>query len=252
MSADPAVADRIWLAWSALLLLAAGAVALRHRSRPLNEGGMAVPALFCLWSLLVTYHNGNNLMLMLPAFAFLWFHGDRRTAARHWLPIVGLQAALMFDVPVRLAGAAGAPGWNRIAIEHFDRLVVLAAFAYVSAVWWRQPGRHTGGAGLPGGAPRFVQRDRGDHREQHAVGRRAQAGIPDALHRDGDMPDDRAERAPRRSACGRAAGARRSARSPVAQRDRRRHATAAGRLRRASWRYSSCAWLKKNSRDACW
>ena len=73
MSADLVVADRIWLAWAALLLLAAGAVALRHRSRPLSEGGMAVPALFCLWSLLVTYHNGNNLLLMLPAFAFLWF-----------------------------------------------------------------------------------------------------------------------------------------------------------------------------------
>jgi hypothetical protein len=113
-----------------------GVGAGRDRPRPLDEGGLAVPAMFCLWSLLVTYHNGNNMVLMLPAFAFLWFHGDPRSRS-HWIPIVVLQAALTYDVPVRLAGAAAGPGWGRIVIEPFDRAVVLTTLAYVCVLWFR-------------------------------------------------------------------------------------------------------------------
>jgi hypothetical protein len=136
-TSNAAAADRLWIAMSALLLIGLCALALRDRSRPLDEGGIAVPALFSLWSLAVTYHNGNNLILMLPAFAFLWYHGDRRTPLARWIPIVLLQAALMFDVPVRLAGAASSLGWGRVIVEQFDRLVVLTTLAYVSALWYR-------------------------------------------------------------------------------------------------------------------
>lgn len=134
---DAATADAVWIAVSVLLLAGLCALAARGRSRALDDGGIAVPALFCLWSLTVTYHNGNNLILMLPAFAFLWYHGDRRTPLRQWLPIVMLQAALMFDVPVRLAGGWPAPGPGRIAIEQFDRALVLTTLTYVSVLWYR-------------------------------------------------------------------------------------------------------------------
>lgn len=136
-TADPATADALWIALSALLLIVLCALAARDRSRALDQGGIAVPALFCLWSLLVTYHNGNNMILMLPAFAFLWYHGERRTPLWHLLPVAILQAALMFDLPVRLAGAAPALGRGRIVIEQFDRAIVLTTLAYVSVLWYR-------------------------------------------------------------------------------------------------------------------
>lgn len=137
---DTATADALWVALSALLLIGVCWLARRDRMRPLDAGGLAVPSLFCLWSLLVIYHNGNNMILMLPAFAFLWFHDDRRPSPWRWIPIVVLQALLVFDVPVRLRAAAPDAGWGRIAIAHFDRVAVLATFAYVSAVWYRLTG----------------------------------------------------------------------------------------------------------------
>ena len=137
---DPRKADALWIALSVLLLIGVYWLAGRDRSRALDAGGLAVPAMCCLWSLLVTYHNGNNMILMLPAFAFLWFRGDGGTPAWQWIPIVALQAALAFDVPVRLSHATPDVGWSRIAIEHFDRVVVLATLAYVSAAWYRLTG----------------------------------------------------------------------------------------------------------------
>ena len=52
MTADPGTADALWIALSALLLVGVCALAARDRSRALDEGGLAVPAMFCLWSLL--------------------------------------------------------------------------------------------------------------------------------------------------------------------------------------------------------
>jgi len=134
---DPAAGDAIWIAVSLLILIVLCGIALRDRSRALDEGGLAIPAMFCLWSLLVTYHNGNNLILMLPAFAFLWFHVDRRASPLRWIPIVLLQVALAFDVPVRLGSLAPGPGWGHSVIEHFDRALVLVVLSYVIVVWWR-------------------------------------------------------------------------------------------------------------------
>lgn len=76
------------------------------------------------------------MILMLPAFTFLWFLDDRRTSS-HWMPIVVLQAVLMFDVPARLGATVPAHGWSRMAVDHFDRAAALATFAYGAAVWYR-------------------------------------------------------------------------------------------------------------------
>jgi hypothetical protein len=135
---DVAAGDMVWAALSSLMLAALFGLAQRDRSRPVREGGLAVPAMFALWSLLVIYHNGNNLILMLPAFAFCWCRTDRTAfPASHWLPIALLQGALMFDVPVRLSGAAHAHAWLRVVIEQFDRGVVLTTLVWVAALWWR-------------------------------------------------------------------------------------------------------------------
>ena len=138
---DPVIGDALWIAASVLLLAVLCGVAMRDRSRALEAGGLAVPAMFCLWSLLATYHNGNNMILMLPAFAFLWFRDDRHASAARWIPILVLEAALVFDVPVRLNGMASSLGWGRIVIEQFDRLLVIATLAWVSVVWCRLTAR---------------------------------------------------------------------------------------------------------------
>jgi hypothetical protein len=139
---NAATADAIWIAASVLLLAVVCRLAWRDRTRRLEDGGLAVPAMFCLWSLLVTYHNGNNMILMLPAFGFLWFR-DGGPAWSRWIPILVLQAALAFDVPVRLDDVARNAGWPRIAIEQFDRLVVIGTLAYVSASWYRLTARRS-------------------------------------------------------------------------------------------------------------
>ena len=134
---DPASADVVWLAVSAALLIGLCVLAVRDRSRALDEGGMAVPAMFGMWSLLTIYHNGNNMILMLPAFAFLWFRTDRWRSTTYWMAMAALQVALVFDVPVRLSGVAHSLGRAGIAIEHFDRVVVLATLAWVLVSWYR-------------------------------------------------------------------------------------------------------------------
>ncbi len=131
VTASPALADATWIAGSVALLVVLCGVAMRGRSRRLDQGGLAIPAMFCLWSLLAFYHNGNNMILILPAFAFLWFRDDAPGGARRWIPMLLLQAVLMFDVPVRLAGRGG------FMVEQFDRIVVLATLAWVVFTWRR-------------------------------------------------------------------------------------------------------------------
>jgi hypothetical protein len=132
-SSDPATADVLWISASGILLAGLWLLARRGRSLALDAGGIAVPAVFCLWSLLVTYHNGNNMILMLPAFACLWFRDDGASPAAHWIPIAATQLAMAFDVPVRLGHTTVTSGAVGVAIEHFDRVFVLAMLVYVSA-----------------------------------------------------------------------------------------------------------------------
>ena len=40
-----------------------------------------MPSLFCLWSLLAFYHDTNNLIMMGPAFVFVWFLDERSRPA---------------------------------------------------------------------------------------------------------------------------------------------------------------------------
>jgi len=134
---DPVRADTVWIALAAVLLLALCSLALRDRSRALGDGGMAIPAMFGMWSLLALYHNGNNTILMLPAFAFLWFRTDRWMSPSYWIAMAALQAALAFDVPVRLSAVAPSLGWARVAIEQFDRVLVMATLMWVSVSWYR-------------------------------------------------------------------------------------------------------------------
>jgi Glycosyltransferase family 87 len=134
---DPSTADLVWLALSAALLMALCGLARRDRSRALDDGGMAIPAMFGMWSLLMIYHNGNNMILMLPAFAFLWFRTGRWTSPSYWIALAALQVPLAFDVPVRLSGVAPSLGWARLAIEQVDRVLVLATLVWVSVSWCR-------------------------------------------------------------------------------------------------------------------
>jgi len=134
---DPRVADAVWIVASACLLAIALWLATRDRQRPLQAGGLAIPALFCLWSLAAIYHNTNNLILMLPAFMFLWFDGGRAMRPRRWLQIACLQAVLMLDVPTRLGGIVTHGTLAAFLVDHFDRWLVLACFTDVAVAWSR-------------------------------------------------------------------------------------------------------------------
>ena len=146
---NSAAVDAAWIASSLGLLIALSAVARRDPSRTLDAGGMAIPAMFSLWSLLSIYHNGNNMILMLPAFVFLWFRQQRGKSSVRWFSLAVLQATLMFDVPVRLSGFASRVGWARLAVERFDRVVVLATLVLVVDEWWRRDGDRTALVVLP-------------------------------------------------------------------------------------------------------
>jgi hypothetical protein len=137
MAGETVAADAWWIAVSLLLLMAACWLARRDVRRPLDAGGLAAPALLCLWSLLAIYHNTNNLILTLPAFAFLWFLDEARASPSRWAPLLVLQAVMMFDVPTRLDAFAPPGGWIAAAVDGFDRAVVAAVFVYVAVIWYR-------------------------------------------------------------------------------------------------------------------
>ena len=131
VTADPGWADTLWALAAGLMLIVPSRLAVRDSQRSAEGSGMAVPSLFCLWSLLTFYHNGNNLIMMLPAFVFLLLVNDPETLRQRWFSAALLQAVLMFDVPIRLKAFAPARGWLRILILDFDRFVVLVTFVYI-------------------------------------------------------------------------------------------------------------------------
>jgi len=137
LAADSRVADAWWIAGSAFVLAGIVWLARRDPQRPLAAGGLAITSLFCLWSLFAFYHNTNNLIMMLPAFVFVWLVDDRPGSPQRWVPILLLQAALMFDVPTRLGPRMPPDHWAAPAVEHFDRALVVATLVYVALRWCR-------------------------------------------------------------------------------------------------------------------
>ena len=137
LTADSRAADAWWIAGSAFLLAGLVWLARRDVRRPLAAGALAITSLFCLWSLFAFYHNTNNLIMMLPAFVFLWLVDDRSASSGRWVPIVLLQAALMFDVPTRLGPHVAQEHWAKLAVEDFDRVLVVATLVYVALRWYR-------------------------------------------------------------------------------------------------------------------
>src|SRR5262249_44403883 len=57
---DDRLGDAIWIGAAVCLVAVAVWLACRDRRRPLRDGGVALPALFCLCSLAAIYHNINN------------------------------------------------------------------------------------------------------------------------------------------------------------------------------------------------
>lgn len=111
--------DALWLILSAMVLLVPSAMAVASR-RATGLDRLTVVAAFCLCSLASVYHNGNNLILALPAFLVLW--------ARAPFAVVIVQILLMLDLPARVPHPPFA-GVNRV--------LVVAMLAYLAALWWR-------------------------------------------------------------------------------------------------------------------
>ena len=127
--------DVLWLTAAAVLVIVPCRVAVVES----RTGGSSLAALslFCLWSLLVFYHDSSHLTMMLPAFVFLLAAEDSPSLRQRWSFLVFLQIFLMYDVPNRL----GARHLNNPALTaftlNFDRLLVMATFVYVAIVWRR-------------------------------------------------------------------------------------------------------------------
>jgi glycosyl transferase family 87 len=155
--ADPRTADAIWIATAVCLVAAAIWLAWRDPRRPLHDGGIAIPALFCLCSLAAIYHNINNLILMLPAFVFLWC-GRGDSASRRWTQIACLQAALVVDLPTRLDGLVPRGTLAAFLVANFDRLLVLACLVDVTMAWIGVSRRGGDGSSADGGATVPVDR----------------------------------------------------------------------------------------------
>ena len=131
--------DGLWLVAAAVLSLVPCRVAMVD-SRSGGSSGAAL-SLFCIWSLLVFYHDSSHLIMMLPAFVFLLAAEDTSNARQRWYFLGFLQVFLMYDVPNRL----GTHSLNSAALTalalNFDRLLAIATFVYVARVWRRLPRR---------------------------------------------------------------------------------------------------------------
>jgi hypothetical protein len=121
--------DAAWMMSACALLAVVVATAARWRNAG-GAGRLVAPACASLWSLLVFYHNSNNLILLLPSFVFLLAAGHRAIAAI-------LQIALMIDIPYRLAPVLS-PGLAHDVVTNANRILVITAFAWVTATAWRR------------------------------------------------------------------------------------------------------------------
>ena len=122
--------DTVWIVAAGALLLIPAAMAVMSR-RASGIERLAVVATGCLWSLLAFYHNGNNLILMLPAFVVF------ATVARAWV-VVALQIVLMADVQSRTAPFAASGSALGIVALDVNRVVVLLALGGITLLWWQR------------------------------------------------------------------------------------------------------------------
>ena len=135
VAGDHSLGDRLWIAGALVLLLVPVRIAVAARSAADRRASAAL-ALFCLWSLLTIYHLGNNFVLALPAFLFLFLDdgpGDRR-----WrLSIASMmQIAFTFDIALHLPRVLAEHAVAATVAGEVDRLVVLTAFASIAATAW--------------------------------------------------------------------------------------------------------------------
>ena len=127
--------DMLWGIGAGLLLIVPCRIAMRDAN--VSDARAAAPALFCLWSLLTIYHIGNNLILMLPAFAFLLLVDDPATLWWRVSVASAIQMAMMLDVPVHLVSWVPDRGPISLLVRDLDRLVVLGTFGSVALLWRR-------------------------------------------------------------------------------------------------------------------
>ena len=129
--------DTIWYGVVALLFIVPCAMAVIASRRSKLADPTPIIATFSLWSLLAFYHNGHNLILVLPAFIFLIGADDDASKRERFVLASVLQLAMVVDAPIRLAGLQWAHGWTLAATINVDRVVVLAAFCSLPLVWLR-------------------------------------------------------------------------------------------------------------------
>ncbi len=124
--------DAAWLVIAGALLIVpiTAAIRWRHATGP---DRLIAPACASLWSLLAIYHNSNNLILVLPAFVYLLSTGNR------WA-VIALQAALMVDIPFRLAPFFSANSAIHATLMNANRILVVVTFACLAGfAWLRRP-----------------------------------------------------------------------------------------------------------------
>ena len=129
---DSVTADLMWAVAAAILLAIPCRAAIAQTRVGDQRAAAAVPALFCLWSLLVWFHLGNNFVLMFPAFAFLLLVDDPETRGERMFVAAAMQLPLMLDVPVHLLGYVPRLGPFGFLVVDADRFVAIGAFFYLA------------------------------------------------------------------------------------------------------------------------
>jgi hypothetical protein len=95
------------------------------------------PLVAC-WSLLTFYHLSYGYVVLLPVLMLLVFNDTPQTSLRRWL-LWTLQIGMMLNVPggLRHAGLEGDVVAGAL-IHHFDRIFMLALFAGLAGLAWRE------------------------------------------------------------------------------------------------------------------
>lgn len=118
-------------------------IAVASRSMRPRERILVLLPLTTSWSLMSVYHNIYDLVMIWPSIAAVsvWQLSERGRALRV-AALAALQGALVIDIPGlawKLNGRGPLPSENLLQtlVAHFDRLLILAAFACTVSVWRR-------------------------------------------------------------------------------------------------------------------